>query len=54
MTNVTPLGAPRAVIEQLSEQIYALFEEYNGRVSVAELIGILELIKIDIIRDHHD
>lgn len=47
--NVTALPFRRPVITELSEQIKVLVYSYAGRISIAEAIGILEVVKLQII-----
>ena len=37
---------------RLAEQIQEVIDEFDGPLSVAEVVGVLELVKMQIIVDH--
>jgi len=40
--------------EELAEKIHAAIEEYHNQLSLAEVIGVLELIKHCLIQAHYE
>lgn len=49
--DVIPLGASRADLQELVEQIKAVIYERAGRMTTIEAIGVLEVVKLEIWRD---
>lgn len=49
MSEPIPLRARRADIQELVTQIKALVYENTGTMSVAEAVGVLEMVKHEII-----
>lgn len=49
--DVIPLGAPRADLQELVDQIKAVVYERTKLISLTEAIGALELAKLEIWRD---
>lgn len=45
---VTPLGAKRSDLQALVNHIKAVVHGYDGRISVTEAIGALEIAKLEI------
>jgi len=49
MTKVIALGASRMHLGELAEKIRETIMEYEGRISLAEAVGVLEIVKSDLI-----
>jgi len=37
---------------ELAEKIYGVIGEYSDQISLAELIGILEIVKLEVVTTH--
>jgi hypothetical protein len=51
MADVIQFPTRRADIQALVDQIKALVYAQSGRISVAEAIGVLEVIKVEILAE---
>jgi hypothetical protein len=49
--NVRVLGAVFLPEEKLREEIREVVRQYNGRISYAQLLGILEMLKFEYMQD---
>lgn len=37
---------------ELAEQLYAVMDEYSDQIPLAELVGVLEIVKLEIVAMH--
>ena len=37
---------------ELAEKLYEIMSEYSDQISLAELVGILEIVKLEIVETH--
>ena len=37
---------------ELAEKLYGIMDEYSDQISLAELVGILEIVKLEIVTAH--
>ena len=51
---VSNMPFKRAPLSSLREEIRALIYTYSERISLAEAIGLLEIVKVELIREHQD
>lgn len=49
--NVRALETVFRAEEQLREDIWEVVRQYNGRVSYAQLLGVLEQLKFEVMQD---
>lgn len=52
MTNVKRLPTQNGHLYQLAKELKELIYSYEDRIFLAEAIGVLEIVKAGIIRDH--
>ena len=52
--NVVPGGFKKSALSALQKTIKREVLEYAGRISLAEAIGVLEIIKHDLIEEHRE
>lgn len=53
MSNVVTAPFRREHLGEMANKIEAVFYEYADRISLAEAIGILEIVKAQILEDQH-
>ena len=53
MSNVVTAPFRREYLNEMASKIEAVVYEYAGRISLAEAIGILEIVKAQILEDQH-
>ena len=52
--NVIPGGFKKSALSALQKTIKREVLEYAGRISLAEAIGVLEIVKHDLIEEHRE
>ena len=52
--NVVPGGFKKSALSALQKTIKREVLEYAGRISLAEAIGVLEVVKHDLIEEHRE
>ena len=53
MSNVVTVPFRREYLGEMASKIEAVVYEYADRISLAEAIGILEIVKAQILEDQH-
>lgn len=48
---VVPLGAPNHAINLMLEEVLEVVRSYEGRVTLAEVVGTLEIAKLQVIQE---
>ena len=54
MADVHPMPFKNAALTQMRDEVRAAVMVYAERISLAEAVGILEIVKIELIQEHQD
>ena len=50
--NVIPGAFKRNHLQNLSDEMLALIHSYDGRTTLAEVLGVMEIVKSQLIEEH--